>query len=138
MSAVVRTAAVAAAVSFVLAGAINLVLLLIANVIAGAIIVEIPGRTQPVGVGEVLVVTLIGALAAAIGTAAVARWTWGLRLVVIAGTVITLLSLFGVFSANTTTGIVALTLMHLVTGAVVVAVNVILHRRRLREAQPTR
>lgn len=138
MAGVVRTAAVAAGLSFVIAGAINLALLLIANIIAGEIVVEIPGRTQPVGVGEVLVVTFVGALAAAIGTAVVVRWKWGLRLVVIAGTVITLLSLFGVSAANTTTGIVALAMMHLVTGATVVAVNVILQRRRLREAQSTR
>lgn len=138
MAGVVRTAAVAAGVSFVIAGVINIALLLIANAIDGEIVVEIPGRTQPVGVGEVLFVTFAGALAAAIGTAVVVRWRWGLRLVVIAGAAVTLLSLFGVSAANTTTGIIALTLMHLVTGATVVAVNVILQRRRLRETQPTR
>lgn len=138
MSPVVRTAAVAAGLSFVIAAAVNLALLAIANVIAGQIIVAIPGRTQPVGVAEVLTVTLLGALVAAIGTAVVVRWSWGLRLVAIAGAVITLLSLFGVFAANTTTGVVALLLMHLATGATVVIVNVALHARRVRAAQPTR
>lgn len=138
MAPVVRTAAVAAGVSFLIAGVVNLVLLLIANALTGAIIVEIPGRTQPVGIGEVLFITLVGALAAATGTAVVVRWSWGLRFVVIAGTAITLLSLFGVFAANTTTGMIALTLMHLVTGVTVVTVNVLLQRRRLREAQPAR
>ena len=138
MAGVVRTAAVAAGVSFLIAGAVNILLLLVANAISGAIIVEIPGRTQPVGVGEVLFITLVGSLAAATGTALVVRWSWGLRFVVIAGIVITLLSLFGVFAANTTTGIIALMLMHLVTGMTVVTANVLLQRRRLREAQPTR
>ena len=138
MAPVIRTAAVAAGVSFLIAGAVNMVLLLTANAIAGAIIVEIPGRTQPVGVGEVLSVTLFGALAAAIGTALVVRWSWGLRFVVIAGAVITLLSLTGAFAATTTTGVIALTLMHLATGFTVVTINVILQRRRVREAQPTR
>lgn len=138
MAPVIRTAAVAAGVSFLIAGAVNMVLLLTANAIAGAIIVEIPGRTQPVGVGEVLFITLFAALAAAVGTALVVRWSWGLRFVVIAGAVITLLSLIGAFAATTTTGVIALTLMHLVTGFTVVTVNVILQRRRVREAQPTR
>jgi hypothetical protein len=125
-------------VSFLIASAVDIVLLLTANAISGEIIVEIPGRTQPVGVGEVLFITLFAALAAAIGTALVVRWSWGLRFVMIAGAVITLLSLTGAFAATTTTGVIALTLMHLATGFTVVTINVILQRRRVRETQPTR
>ncbi len=138
MAPVIRTPAVAAGVSFLIASAVDIVLLLTANAISGEIIVEIPGRTQPVGVGEVLFITLFAALAAAIGTALVVRWSWGLRFVMIAGAVITLLSLTGAFAATTTTGVIALTLMHLATGFTVVTINVILQRRRVRETQPTR
>ena len=138
MTSLLRTAVIAAALAFAIAGIVNVVLLGIAAAVDGPIVVEIPGRSQPVGIVEVLVVTALGSLVGALGTALVARWSWGLRFVVIAGSAITLLSLFGVFAATSSAAVVALLLMHLATGATIIAVNVILHRRRARAQQSPR
>lgn len=133
-----RTAAVAAGVSFVIAGTVNIALLLIATAIAGPINVAMPGRSQTVGFVEVLLVSALAAIIGAVGSAILSRWSWGLRAVAILGVVVTVLSLGAVINAGTLAGMIALGLMHLVTGLTVVTVNVMLHSRRVRVAQPTR
>ncbi len=136
MGQLARTAAIAAGLSFVIAALVDLMILGIAVAIAGPIVVSIPGRTQAVGIGEVLTVVALAAIVAAAITAVLSRWWWGSLVVVIAGAVVTLGSLVAVFSANTATGVAALALMHLFTGGTLVIVNVILQRRSARAAQP--
>lgn len=135
MKPTIRTFLIALAISFTIAGAADVLILLIASVIDGAPpYVEVPGRSTEIGAGPILFFVFVGSLGGGIVAAVLRRWRWGLRVFVAAGVLVTLVSLVAVGSATTPTGVVALALMHVVTGGTIVAVNVILHRHSLGAA----
>ena len=140
----IRPALEAFAATAVVAIVANLVILLAATAVGGPIVVSQPGFTVEVTAGHVVAASVVGALAAAVGSGVLVRVLprAGVLVLVIAGGLVTLVSLGGTLGATTTTGVVALMLMHLVTGTVVIIGNAVIHRRRsgseARAPQPAR
>lgn len=140
----IRPALLALAATAGIALAANLVILLVATAIGGPVVVEQPSMTMEVTAGAVIAASIVGALAAAVGSLVLLRAlpVSGIRVLVIAGAALTLLSLGGTLGATTPTGVAALALMHLVTGTVVVVGNAVIHSRtprsEARAPQPTR
>lgn len=140
----IRPALLALAATAVVASAANLVIQLVATAVDGPIVVEQPGMTMEITAGPVIAASVTGALAAAIGALVLLRVmpASGIRVFVILGVALALLSLGGTLGATTPSGVIALALMHLVTGTVVVVGNAVIHarssRNEARAPQPTR
>ena len=137
MRTALRPAVTALWMTALVAAAANLVVLLGALAAAGEpIVVEQQGTSMEVGFAAVIAASVVGAVLAAVG-ALVLTGLWprrGLALFIGAGTVLTLLSLFGTLGATTALSVAALMVMHLVTGTVVVIGNAVIHSRRKARA----
>ena len=110
----------------------NLIVLFAGQAANGAsVFVDLQGMTLDVDPVTVIFATIAGALMAAVGSLIAMRLLArrGPLVIIIAGSVLALLSLFGTSAATTTTGVVTLAIMHLVTGTVVVVGNVVIHSR---------
>ncbi len=103
------------------------------------IVVTQQGMTLTVDALPAIAASIVGALLAAVGTLVIVRVfpRRGVLIFAIAGTIVTLLSLFGTSAAVTATGVATLIVMHLVTGTVVVVGNVVIHSRAKGNAAVT-
>ncbi len=105
------------------------------------IVVDQQGMTLVVDALPTIAASIVGAVMGAVGSLIVLRLLRhrGVLVIIIAGTVLTLLSLFGTTAAVTATGVATLMVMHLITGTVVVVGNAVIHSRaKDRAAVPTR
>ena len=111
----------------------NLLVLFAGQAANGApIFVEMQGMTLDVDPVTVILATIAGALMAAVGSLLAMRLLppgRGPLVIIIAGSVLALLSLFGTTAALTATGVATLVVMHLATGTVVVVGNAVIHSR---------
>lgn len=139
-----RPALIALAATAAVAIAANLIVLAGAVLANGPVIVNQPGMTVEITAGPAIAATIAGALAGAIGSLVLVSLlpASGVRVLVVVGALLTLLSLAGTLAATTTVGVGALALMHVVTGTVVIVGNAVIHTRssrsEARAAQPTR
>lgn len=103
------------------------------------IVVDQQGMALTVDALPTIATSIVGAVLAAVGTLVIVRIfpNRGVLVFAIAGTIVTLLSLFGTTAAVTATGVATLVIMHLVTGTVVVVGNVVIHSRAKGNAAVT-
>lgn len=137
MHTALRPAVTALWTTALVAAAANLLVLLGALAAAGEpIVVEQAGTSMEVGAIAVIAASVVGAVLAAVGAVVLTRLLprRGLTFFVVAGAVLTLLSLFGTLGATTTIGVATLMTMHLVTGTVVVIGSAVIHTRRKARA----
>lgn len=95
------------------------------------IVVDQQGMTLTVDAVPTIAASIVGAIMGAVGSLLVMRLLprRGALIIVIGGTLLTLLSLFGTTAAVTATGVATLMVMHLITGTVVTVGNVVIHSR---------
>jgi len=105
------------------------------------ILVTQQGMTLTVDALPAIAASIVGAVLAAVGTLVIVRVlpNRGVLVFVIAGGIVTLMSLFGTTAAETTTGVLTLMVMHVVTGTIVVVGNAVIHSKvKARAAVSTR
>ncbi|UTT63626.1 DUF6069 family protein [Microcella humidisoli] len=132
MRPLLRPALLALWTTALVAIAANLVVVLSGTAANGElIVVDQQGMTLVVDALPTIAASIVGALLAAVGTLIIVRVLprRGILVFVIAGAIVTLLSLFGTTAAVTATGVATLIVMHLVTGTVVVVGNAVIHSR---------
>lgn len=103
------------------------------------IVVDQQGMTLTVDAVPTIAASIVGAVMGAVGSLLVMRLLprRGVLIIVIGGTLLTLLSLFGTTAAVTATGVATLMVMHLITGTVVTVGNVVIHSRAKDRAAVT-
>jgi len=120
--------------------AANLIIVLSGTAANGtSIIVSQQGMELTVDALPTIAASIAGTVFAAVGALVIVRVfpRRGVLIFAIAGTIVTLLSLFGTTAAVTATGVATLVIMHLVTGTVVVVGNVVIHSRAKGNAAVT-
>jgi lysylphosphatidylglycerol synthetase-like protein (DUF2156 family) len=78
------------------------------------------GEVRPIGLGSVLTVALLAAVAGGLTHRLAGRWARGQRVWTVVATIVLVLSLTGPLGATTAAGAAALAAMHLVVGLTVI------------------